>query len=541
MNRPAILKQPSAHSPGQQNLALFRIYVAYRSLLSVVLLIMLVSPNTRQLVGALNPSLYLAIALAYLATSVPLVGSLSTRLNQNQKMLFLIFLVDITAIIILADTSGGMSSGLPVLLVITAAASSVLITNRTLATLIASLCVIALLADTIWLMLLGVLESSALFPAGLLGALIFGVSVMVQAIASRLGRAEELARNRAGDLYNLQRLNEQIVQHMEIGILLVNHDGLVRVMNKASTTLLAPERPVAVEQGRQLADYSQELAYQFEHWKNSGLHRAKPFSVMDGAPPVIAHFRELQPNARGEALVFVEDYTPVTQYAQSLKLTSLGRLTASIAHEIRNPLGAISHAAQLLQESPDLAPADQRMADIIQHHCVRVNDIVESVMQISRREPPKPEYIMLSEWLNKFVSDYIKELNRPTDITIDCDYRELLVEFDPENLQRVLSNLLNNALRHSEIATGKETAKIIVGMDFSAHQCLVDVIDAGTGVPPNDQAKLFEPFFTTVEAGSGMGLYLCRELCEINNADLHYRPTSMGESCFRISLSQRAL
>lgn len=541
MNRPAILKQPSAHSPGQQNLALFRIYVAYRSLLSVVLLIMLVSPNTRQLVGALNPSLYLAIALAYLATSVPLVGSLSTRLNQNQKMLFLVFLVDIVAIILLADTSGGMASGLPVLLVITAAASSVLITNRTLATLIASLCVIALLSGTIRLILLGVLESNALFPAGLLGALIFGVSVMVQAIASRLGRAEELARNRAGDLYNLQRLNEQIVQHMEIGILLVNHDGLVRVMNKASTTLLAPERPVAVEQGRQLADYSQELAYQFEHWKNSGLHRAKPFSVMDGAPPVIAHFRELQPNARGEALVFVEDYTPVTQYAQSLKLTSLGRLTASIAHEIRNPLGAISHAAQLLQESPDLAPADQRMADIIQHHCVRVNDIVESVMQISRREPPKPEYIMLSEWLNKFVSDYIKELNRPTDITIDCDYRELLVEFDPENLQRILSNLLNNALRHSEMATGKETAKIIVGMDFSAHQCLVDVIDAGTGVPPNDQAKLFEPFFTTVEAGSGMGLYLCRELCEINNADLHYRPTSIGESCFRISLSQRAL
>mgnify|MGYP001949971223 CR=1 FL=1 len=115
------------------------------------------------------------------------------------------------------------------------------------------------------------------------------------------------------------------------------------------------------------------------------------------------------------------------------------------------------------------------------------------------------------------------------------------MEFDPENLQRVLSNLLNNALRHSEMATGKETAKIVVGMDFSAHQCLVDVIDAGTGVPPNDQGKLFEPFFTTVEAGSGMGLYLCRELCEINNADLHYRTTSMGESCFRISLNQRAL
>ncbi|MCB1708957.1 MAG: sensor histidine kinase, partial [Halioglobus sp.] len=247
---------------------------------------------------------------------------------------------------------------------------------------------IALLVDTVRLVLYGVINANALFPAGLLGALIFGVSIMVQAIAGRLGRAEELARNRASDLYNLQRLNEQIVQHMDTGILLVNHDGLVRVMNKAATGLLAPERPVAVEQGRQLADYSSELAYQFEHWKDSGQHRARPFSVLEGAPPVIAHFRELQPNSRGEALVFVEDYTPVTQYAQSLKLTSLGRLTASIAHEIRNPLGAISHAAQLLQESPELTPTDRRMADIIQHHCLRVNQIVESVMQISRREPP---------------------------------------------------------------------------------------------------------------------------------------------------------
>ena len=159
--------------------------------------------------------------------------------------------------------------------------------------------------------------------------------------------------------------------------------------------------------------------------------------------------------------MFVEDYTPVTQYAQSLKLTSLGRLTASIAHEIRNPLGAISHAAQLLQESPDLSAEDQRMADIIQHHCDRVNQIVESVMQISRREPPKPEYLMLSPWLNEFVANYLKALNRPADITIDCDYRELLVEFDPENLQRVLTNLLDNALRHSKMANGQETAKIV--------------------------------------------------------------------------------
>ncbi|MFT4519627.1 MAG: two-component system sensor histidine kinase PilS (NtrC family) [Halioglobus sp.] len=540
MNRPAILTKPEAHSPSHQNLALFRVYIGYRSLLSIVLLIMLVSPNTRQLVGTLNPALYTTVALGYLATSIPLVGSLSTRLNDSQHLMMLVFLIDIVAIMTLTHSSGGMISGLPVLLVITVAASAVLISNRTLATLIAALSVLAILLDTAWLMLQGELDSSSLFPAGILGLLIFGVSLMVQPIAHRLGRAEELARNRASDLYTLQRLNEQIVQHMQTGILLVDNEGFVRIMNKSATSLLAPERPMTVEQGRQLADYCPELAYQFEHWKDSGVHRAKPFTVMEGTPPVIANFRELQTNANREALVFVEDYTPVTQYAQSLKLNSLGRLTASIAHEIRNPLGAISHAAQLLQESEDLTKPDQRMADIIQNHCERVNQIVESVMQISRREPPKPEFLQLTPWLTEFVSDYLDDLNRPAEITIDCDYKELLIEFDAENLRRILANLLDNGLRHSKLATGKETARIDLELDFGSHQCLIDIIDSGEGVPSSELSKLFEPFFTTLEQGSGMGLYLCKELCEINNADLSYRMTNTGESCFRIAMNQRA-
>ncbi len=532
---------PEPSSSGQQNLALFRVYIGYRSLLSVVLLIMLVSPNTRQLVGVLNPAVYTSVALAYLATSVPLVGSLSTRLSRSEQLMAVVFLVDIVAITLMADASGGMLSGLPVLLVITVAASAVLISNRTLATAIAALSVLAILLDTVWLILQGHGDTSSLFPAGLLGLLIFGVSLMVQPIAHRLGRAEELARNRASDLYTLQRLNEQIVQHMQTGILLVDGDSTVRIMNKAATGLLAPERPIAMEQGRKLSDYCPELAVQYEQWRDTGAHRARPFAVTEGAPPIIANFRELQPSTNREALVFVEDYTPVTQYAQSLKLNSLGRLTASIAHEIRNPLGAISHAAQLLQESTELSASDHRMAEIIESHSDRVNQIVESVMQISRREPPKPEYLLLASWMTDYVSGYLDDLNREADVTIDCEYPELLVEFDPENLQRVFGNLLDNALRHSKLKIGRESARIEVSLDFATHLCHIDVIDYGTGVPQSELPKLFEPFYTTMEEGSGMGLYLCKELCEINNADLDYRTTSAGESCFRVSMNQRAL
>ncbi|HBQ39341.1 MAG TPA: two-component sensor histidine kinase, partial [Halieaceae bacterium] len=314
--------------------------------------------------------------------------ALAWQWRFNQRALFAVFLVDIVALVLMADASGGMISGLPVLLVITVAASSVIIPNRTLATLLAAISSLAILSDTVWLILRDSLEINALFPAGLLGLLIFGVSLMVQFVATRLGRAEELARSRASDLYNLQRLNEQIVQHMQTGILLVTDSGAVRVMNKAASVMLSPERPITMEQGRKLRDYSEELSEQFQHWREAHLHRAQPFRVAEEAPTVIAHFRELQSGSEREALVFIEDYTPVTRYAQSLKLNSLGRLTASIAHEIRNPLGAISHAAQLLRESAGLSEADRRLTDIIQQHSRRVNQTVESVLQISRREPP---------------------------------------------------------------------------------------------------------------------------------------------------------
>ena len=541
MNRPAPLTQSELHSQRYQNLALFRIYVAYRSILSIVLLILLVSPDTRMLVGSQNPDLYTTAALIYLATNIPLVGTLSSRFNENQPLMLLVFLVDIVAITLLADTSGGMTSGLPALLVITAASSAVLISSRKLAMLVAAISVLAILLDTAWLILRDVLDIGSLFPAGLLGLLVFGVALMVQTVAHSLGRAEALARNRASELYNLQRLNEQIVQHMQTGILLVNNEGLVRVMNQSAIRLLKPETQMAEQQGGQLEDYCVQLADQFKQWKRSGMHRAKPFSAAEGGNPVIANFQALQPNVNLESLVLVEDYAPATRYAQSLKLNSLGRLTASIAHEIRNPLGAISHAAQLLQESPDLVPSDHRMADIIQHHSGRVNHIVESVMQISRREPPKPEQLLLASWLNDFVPEYLNALNRPAEVTIDCDYKELLIEFDPENLQRIFANLLDNALRHSKQKTGKETARICINVDTSLHQYQINMIDNGSGVALGDRAKLFEPFFTTMPEGSGMGLYLCKELCEINNANLDYRPTSKGESCFRISINQRAL
>lgn len=540
--RPAILNRPTPPIQEQQKVSLFRIYVVYRSILSIVLLLSPLTSETRQLLGELNPELYLVVAIVFLATNLVLLALMQTRLIHDRVTQFSVFFTDIFVISLLSDASGGMSSGLPILLLATAAASAVVIDIATIATLIAALSVIAILADTLRLINEGHLAFDSLLPAGLLSALIFSVSLLIQMVARRVGKAEALARNQAEDLYNLQRLNEQIVRNLQTGILLVFADGTVRVMNQAAARLLDPNRPMALEQGRTLADYHTLLATQFENWQESGSHQAAPLHIADDAPQVVASFSLLEDSGDGEALVFLEDYTAVTQQAQSLKLTSLGRLTASIAHEIRNPLGAVSHAAQLLSESEQLAANDQELAEIIQHHAKRMNSVIENVLQISRRQPPNPQRLALKGWLQNFLEQYRQTHREQIEIELKLPEEWLEVTFDPSHLERVLGNLLDNALRHSANGDGDGDGDGRVGIhvekDPEAQRCVVDVIDSGPGVADSERAKLFEPFYTTVDKGTGLGLYLSKELCEINNATLTYRPTAAGDSCFRLTVSR---
>lgn len=538
MSTPATPTRPGPKPP-PQNRMLYRIYIGYRWLLSAVFLLLMIIPSARDLVGSLNPGQYLLATVLFLVSNVILLVTLGRDWQRSNTFLVLLFSVDIACIMLLADASGGMSSGLPLLLAITVASSAVLISNRTLATLVAALGVIAILADTVRLISINEQTINDLLPAGLLGLLLFVVSTLVQIIASRLGRAEALAQERTTDLYSLQRLNELIVQNMQTGILLVDETDRVRVMNQAATGLLTADRPRSVEQGRHLQEYSDTLQQRLQAFRDSNAQSRAPFRIEPDGREVVPRFRALDagigPSTR-EILVFLEDYTPVAQYAQSLKLGSLGRLTASIAHEIRNPLGAISHAAQLLVESPHADAADRRMIDIIVTNSQRVNDIVESVLQISRREPPRPELLQMPDWLHNQLDRY--QSTRELRGALRCELAESLqIEFDPEHLQRILANLLDNALRHSAQKTGREHARLVLRSDSARNLAIIDVVDEGDGVAADDVPRLFEPFFSRSKGGSGMGLYLCRELCELNHADLFYHPTTAGESCFRMTVA----
>jgi two-component system sensor histidine kinase PilS (NtrC family) len=513
-----------------------RIYLAYRGLLSLVFLLLAATPDTRSLLGNLNPVLYSGTAIAFLVSTVALMAVPSRRWRNSQSALVLLFSIDILCIISIADASGGMRSGLPLLLIITVASSAVVLLQRLLATLVAALAVLAVLVDTAWLISTGYLDVNDSLPAGLLGMLLFVVSALVQLIAARLGRAEALAERKSFDLYNLQRLNEEIVQSLELGILLVGEDDRVRVLNRAAANFLGgPER---LREGtvRVLGDYSQELRKRLVAFRERGAQSRVPFRLSEDGVELVPRFRGLSAGvdrSGKDTLIFLEDYTPVTQSAQLLKLGSLGRLTASIAHEIRNPLGAISHAAQLMSED-SRSGADQRMLDIILTNSRRVNEIVESVLQISRREPPRPQVLALESWLERELERY--QSTRDSHCTIDWQCTPgLTMEFDPEHLQRVLDNLLDNALRHSALANASAWAQLHAFREGDT--IIIDVMDDGRGVAAEDVERLFEPFFTRARGGSGMGLYLCRELCELNQANLLHHAREDGRTCFRISLS----
>ncbi|MCI0590722.1 MAG: HAMP domain-containing histidine kinase, partial [Gammaproteobacteria bacterium] len=213
----------------------------------------------------------------------------------------------------------------------------------------------------------------------------------------------------------------------------------------------------------------------------------------------------------------------------------LGRLTASIAHEIRNPLGAISHAGQLLSESRSLAPEDDRLLRIIIEQSARMNDIIEDIMHIKPRASTTPKSIKVQPWLEAFVDEFTSRQQIPrAAIMIAGDSEDMEVTMDASQLHQVLWNLCENGLRYSK---GIPLLEINYGLRRETERPHLDVIDHGTGIPEEFAEQLFEPFFTTEPQGTGLGLYIARELCESNQASLSLYANTKEGCCFRISFA----
>jgi len=237
----------------------------------------------------------------------------------------------------------------------------------------------------------------------------------------------------------------------------------------------------------------------------------------------------------------MEDSATLAKQAQQLKLASLGRLTASIAHEIRNPLGAISHATQLLDESEALNDSDQRLITIIGDHTQRVNAVVENILQLSRPGSSTPQQIRMQQWLEKFADEFARSGNcQPQQISVLVTPADLEVYMDPSLLHQVVWNLCQNAMRHGTQGTTPFELRMVCELSPVSLKPQLDIIDNGAGIAPDIADTIFEPFFTTRSSGTGLGLYIAREICENNQSHLDYIPTAEGGSCFRITFNSRA-
>lgn len=512
---------------------LLRVYLVFRATLATVLAGMFISDEGSNILGTQSPPLFFWASLGYVAVCLTtLFLSPAAELVRSFSRLVLSLVTDAVAMLLMLHASGGIESGLGYLLLVFVAIGSIFIRGQ-LGIAYAAMISLLVVAESVYMAEVSSANSQAIFSAGSLGALLFATAFAFQSLTEKIRASNLEALQQAQVAEHLQRLAQAIVARMRTGIVVVDGQGRIELINESALQLM--DLPRALDQRSLCLKDIPPLAEAFDYWRAHPAAPAVQILPVRAGQEARVSLADLDLGTSKRKVIYLEDHRVMTQQAQQMKLASLGRLTASIAHEVRNPLGAISHAAQLLAESQQIAPEDVRLTEIIEQHAKRVNQIIESVLTLSRRKEPRPELLDLSVWLPRFAQQFSH--GQPADIQLKIPEDTHWVKMDPTHLSQVLTNLIDNGLRYSRAATGEARVEIAVGKTENDDVTHLEVIDFGEGIAESQLAHIFEPFFTTSERGSGLGLYISRELCEINQASLHYLRDHLGRSCFRIDFS----
>jgi len=510
-----------------------RLLNLYRIIVSFVCIVVFLFVKHPSPLGDASPDLFFGAVSFYLFCSLFSLIFIYKETPQLDVQVYFQTFIDIVVIIAMMHASGGIMSGLGILLVVPVAGAGILLAGK-VSVAIAAAASIALMLEQIYGDL--VLNTGKAFYAqhGMLGATFFATAILANVLARRIRVSEALANQRGIDIANLAQLNEYIIQRMGSGVIVVDKTHRVRLINETAWYLLGM---LPCQQKQHIEELSSELFSQFRHWSKNPNEERKMIP-MPGAVDVMPRFIRLGTTVDAGALIILEDSSEMNQKAQHLKLAALGRLTASIAHEIRNPLGAISHAAQLLEESPKISSADRRLSQIISEQSVRMNRIIENVMQLSQRDNVKPQTFVLNSWISDFMDEFVdhQKIDK-AHIAVDITPKETSVVFDPSHFHQVLTNLCQNAIAHGVNNRGRPWLTLRGGETRESRGPFLDVIDYGAGIDPETAQHIFEPFFTTKVKGTGLGLYIGGELCESNQAKLEYIPIPTGGSCFRITFN----
>lgn len=507
----------------------------FRLLVATTLIILFFAGGEARIFGERYPALFSAIVAGYLVFAVVSGLAIRQRWVPAGAQAIAQITVDIAAIVILMHASGGISSGLGGLLIVFVGAGSLILPSQAPA-FFAATATFAILGEQLFSQFGGVSDTGNYSAAGILGAIIFAITLAARPLARRIRVSEELARQRGVDLANLSELNEYIVQHLRESIVVLDAEDRIRLINTSAAQLLGA--PAACH-GLSLAGFTADLAASITRWRDDlSLRSHVDFTLIasDDSARITAHLAPLGKgdDRAGPVLLFLEDASLMNARVQQSKLASLGRLSASIAHEIRNPVGAMSHAGQLLAESSSLGAEDLRLTEIIRSHAERVSHIIDNVLQLSRRESSRPELFNLRPWLQDFVLEFNETLElRENELSIGTAPADLEVRMDPSHLRQVLWNLCDNALKHAS-ENGGILVELQAGRTQRTGQPYLEVLDQGHGVDPATVDKIFEPFYTDRAGGTGLGLYISRELCELNRATLVYQAREPVGSIFRI-------
>ena len=505
----------------------------YRLLVPTVLLGVLVLARAPYL-PVVRPGLFVTTCAAYFAAALALILRQRLRVGDPLPPPLVNSLLDSAAIALILYACGGVASGLGILLALPVLALT-LIADRREALLIAAGATIAVLLPQLFIGLRAA-QPAGFTTAGMLGVVLFAIALSAWPLAERLRASEATVRRQEIDLANLAQLSEYIVRHLRESILVVDPQARIRLLNDSAARLLGAE---IARVDAPLESVSSELAKLLARWREStdrtGLFPLEDptFASPDGSREIRAHFASLGEANPAPVLVFLEDTSLLAEKVQQSKLAALGRLSASIAHEIRNPVGAMSHAGQLLGESPNLAPEEQRLTEIIQRHAERVSHIIESVLRLSRREAARAERLTLEDWCADFVAEFCETMQWPGErMQLSTPAGALEVRFDPAQLRQIVWNLCENALRYS-LDDPAGPIELICGRRSPNARPYLEVADRGPGVPPEYVERIFEPFFSGGR-GTGLGLFLARELAQANGATLLYEPRHGGGSIFRL-------
>jgi two-component system sensor histidine kinase PilS (NtrC family) len=520
----------SIHNHWQQ----LRIFNIYRITAVSVLLVAFLFKISAESLGQFNPEMYFTALIVYLFLSI--LGAFTSHFRSPPfiSQIYLFFLIDLIFLTLLIHSSGGLISGIGILLIVSVAGNALLHPGQ-YAFLFAAIATLTLFMEafyTIFFEKISLDNFNGYSQIALHGLAFFSTAFISNALSKRAEKSEKIALEQGYDLANLEILSARIIQEFNSGIVALDHEGKVRLLNQAAaqmfTELIPPHPHLRVLQPQL-----------FEKWQ---LWRREPyqetFLLEIKGKKVDIRFLSLGSSSRAGTLIFMEDRQVLQKRLQQDKLAAIGRLTASIAHEIRNPLGAISHAAQLLAENPKLKKNDQRLVEIVLEQSKRMNRIIMDILQLSSSRAGQGEWFYLLEWLLKFKESLLlsQHLEHNQVKIFWPDHKEKIsIYFDKHHLQQILYNLCQNAIDHGTPANG--TICIFIKIYLSNKLLHIGVYDRGEGVEKSILPHLFEPFATSRSDGSGLGLYLSRELAQLNKAELEYQPQNNG-SGFIILISE---